>query len=123
MVSGQLEVKSRGGYEETNTTEVKSSGKCFLGVTTHTEPWSRRRQRCISSWQPMLAMCKSLPCVTGVGSRGGVGLKGSWRTAESTWPCERPGAATGECVVSVAVESPRLKESGEPGERLRLGAT
>jgi hypothetical protein len=37
-------------------------------------------------------------------------MKGSWIAAEA-WHCERPGKATGEGVISVAVDSPGLKGS------------
>jgi hypothetical protein len=52
-----------------------------------------------------LVMCKSHSGGTGFKS-----MKGSWIAAEA-WHCERPGKATGEGVISVAVDSPGLKGS------------
>jgi hypothetical protein len=83
--------KKKKKKEETNITEVKSSGKCFLRVYL--------------VLQLDLVMCKTCP-----GGTGFEGMKGSWRVAVA-WYCERPGKAIGEGAASVAVVVPRLKGS------------
>ena len=93
-----LEISS--DHEETSITEVKSSEKYFLRVSTQ-KLCSRGDQRCHADSQTW--NCVRFPCDTGFAD-----MKESWRAAEACH-CEMPGEATGGGATLIPVKIPRLR--------------